>query len=504
MTVSIKRSIDQVGQPTKRLQSDPIEAVPHETPWILGRLTIRDLGSYACTSKASYESSHQFFLIKAGELGLKAKNGIQAMIKIGSLFRYIQSVKEQGTIEEIAFQCTEWTFSKITDFLSDPNTYKDPEFPVLELLESKERLSNPIPTIRRNDWPEEYKIRKALSYATYFRKPLFVTRLLEMGADPNLETIIKHPELPGRLLPTPLKIAILREENQSMRLLLNQPEHIHKQECPHSRNIDGIDCENPGLSVLQCALGSTKTKAYHPEARLNIELVQHLLEQGAIVQREDLMDAAESCSIEALQLLMRFRGFDGGGADVAFSRVLEVTMKHNTFAIDSQSHQMLEFLLTHGARIDGFNDIYPLHEACAAGSLELVKFLVSKNPDLSLPNTDDLSALSVAVLRGAYDIVQFLLEQGADVNQKTVSADDPTPIGTALACTCYMADQIEGYTPESNEPKLVKLLLAYGAEITLEEDYPRESPLRLAKENGLTEIVRIFEEHLASKAEGAS
>jgi ankyrin repeat protein len=258
--------------------------------------------------------------------------------------------------------------------------------------------------------------------------------------------------------------------------------------------------EIPGMSVLQYALGSAHMRTYFPNARLNMPMLRFLLDNGAQITSNDIMNAAESCSMEALQLLVNHGGkLDRDTASRSLFQLVEVNLQLKTFETDTPLHEMLAFLLSQGADIDGVGWNLPLHAASSAGSLDLVKFLVANGANMTLTNDSEMTPLMLATLGGSLEVVQFLLESGAEVNQRVLD-EDGIPLHNALTYTCYTEnDDLEGYATDSNNPELVRLLLRYGANPVLEgEEAEPFSPLYLARENGLTEIVKILEDHIAA------
>lgn len=441
----LKRLHEQVGNPSQRTKiSDPCHTVLYETQGlfyqILYRLALREISTYACTSKASYSSVQHAFLLRAPH------------------FSWDQKI----------------------DILFEAFKANLPNAVILPTLEP-EKCWQKGTTDEQTD-AIQLKASEALYYTAYFRKPLLTQRLLEIGANPNSLLLVDAP-LQGNLLPRPLHTAILVEDLPSVQLLLAHQAALN-------------DDKFPTMSVLQCALGSKQAKTYFPRARLNIPMIEFLLDQGAKVTAYDIYDAAESCSLETLQRLMEhFKLFNHETATEAFAQVCEAYRGGRTF--DPPAHQMLEFLLKQGAKINGSLEDRPLHSACQFESLDLVKFLVSRRADLSLLDSDSMTPLSravqSAVWTGNLEIVRFLLKSKADVNQQLIGGKWSKHTRTALEFTCLK------YNADYN---LVKLLLSYGADPCPKWCVKGESPMEIAKKNGIDKVVKIFEEHLASKNEG--
>ena len=83
-------------------------------------------------------------------------------------------------------------------------------------------------------------------------------------------------------------------------------------------------------------------------------------------------------------------------------------------AIMSDHLEMVEFLLSKGAKIDqkaGDKQWTPLHSAAYAGGVDIVKFLVNKGADYNEKDTDGRTAKDLAASRGCGEIVGFLRDK---------------------------------------------------------------------------------------------
>jgi len=63
-----------------------------------------------------------------------------------------------------------------------------------------------------------------------------------------------------------------------------------------------------------------------------------------------------------------------------------------------------------------FDPLALLLDAALEGELELVKKVASEVPNPSAPNDEGITALHNTICAGHFDIVQYLVEIGCDVN----------------------------------------------------------------------------------------
>ena len=115
-----------------------------------------------------------------------------------------------------------------------------------------------------------------------------------------------------------------------------------------------------------------------------------------------------------------------------------------------------------------------LHAASAGGHTEIVQILLEKGAEVNVKGGHYGTALIAASRQGHIEIVQILLEKGAEINIKGGH------YGTAL-----VAASLEGYT------EIVQILLEKGAEINIKGGH-YGTALVAASLEGYTEIVQIL------------
>ncbi|KAI5621465.1 DNA-binding protein RFXANK [Silurus asotus] len=116
--------------------------------------------------------------------------------------------------------------------------------------------------------------------------------------------------------------------------------------------------------------------------------------------------------------------------------------------------------------------------AAAFGEIEMVQFLLEKGADPKTFARERESALSLASAGGYADIVQMLLQHNVDVNSYDWNG------GTPLL-----------YAVRGNHIKCVQALLLNGADITFEAD-SGYSPVALAIALGYKKMQKLLEDHI--------
>jgi ankyrin repeat protein len=114
-------------------------------------------------------------------------------------------------------------------------------------------------------------------------------------------------------------------------------------------------------------------------------------------------------------------------------------------------------------------------EACAVGNLPRVKDWVEQQPEwVNAHAPDGFQPLGLAAFFGHADIVEFLLNNGAEVNSPSRNAMRVMPLHSAIV---------------NQRTEIVKLLLDHGADVntTQADDF---TPLHEAAQNGLLDVTQ--------------
>ncbi|NIM15438.1 MAG: hypothetical protein GTO45_25970 [Candidatus Aminicenantes bacterium] len=116
-----------------------------------------------------------------------------------------------------------------------------------------------------------------------------------------------------------------------------------------------------------------------------------------------------------------------------------------------------------------------IHKAAKDGNLEKIKSLLAKNPELlNAGNKLQQTALAIASYKGHQEIVDFLIEKGADIHKK--DKFDAAPIHMAVV---------------TGQTEIVRKLVEKGADITA-RTLSGKVPIQLAFEWEHTDIIELF------------
>ena len=126
----------------------------------------------------------------------------------------------------------------------------------------------------------------------------------------------------------------------------------------------------------------------------------------------------------------------------------------------------------------------PLHSASYLGYLDLVEILLKSGVDINLRNTGE-TPLAVSLLRGNFEVVQFLVERGANVHQRDMNG-------------WTLLHRAAGY----GDIDIVRFLLNLELGVQARGS-DQETPLMLASAGGHVEVSRFLIEHQADVASAA-
>ncbi|QSZ36474.1 hypothetical protein DSL72_006353 [Monilinia vaccinii-corymbosi] len=128
--------------------------------------------------------------------------------------------------------------------------------------------------------------------------------------------------------------------------------------------------------------------------------------------------------------------------------------------------------------IEDENGLTALSWAVESGQLNTVKVLTKQGP----PAAENIP-MSIAVMNGKYDIVEFFLGPEGRAHPDDIDGD-----GYSMLCLAVVYDQKD----------IVKLLIDHNANIEKPSGSCKQTPLSLAAEKGNLEIIQLLLDHKAS------
>ncbi|MFA6400335.1 MAG: caspase family protein [Salinivirgaceae bacterium] len=129
-----------------------------------------------------------------------------------------------------------------------------------------------------------------------------------------------------------------------------------------------------------------------------------------------------------------------------------------------------------------------LVKAIKAGNMVEVDKLIAAGADVNeeYNKSPHNPPLYFAIKANNLDMTRLLLKSGADANQCCI-------LYNAMNATssCW---RVIFYAVGTKNPEMVKLLIDYGADINVSDNHKFQTPLQVAQEGGLTEIVAVLKE----------
>eukprot|EP00039_Didymoeca_costata_P014230 m.227923 g.227923 ORF g.227923 m.227923 type:complete len:800 (-) comp15974_c0_seq31:1845-4244(-) len=171
---------------------------------------------------------------------------------------------------------------------------------------------------------------------------------------------------------------------------------------------------------------------------------------------------------------------------------------------------------------NAFQRVTPLHVACRHGHIEVVKALLDYNADINTSDDLGFTALHFAILANSCnpDLVQLLIDNGANVDASTLGGDKPIHIAAyknnhevakiILDTDVAQATQVDKemntplhYFCRSENSEAVRLISSLGGQdALLAQNMYRDTPLHWACYNGAAEIISLsIDENLVDMAQ---
>ncbi|KAL3076185.1 hypothetical protein niasHT_038811 [Heterodera trifolii] len=389
---------------------------------------------FNCADTYAYESGGNFWINGRGQRG-KSEFTFQAGDIVGCGINL--------DTRQIFFTQNKWDFGDIAFLSMCPSVV--PLFPFVSLMDSGDKIV------------AKFKPKFIINLASLKFNP--VERQQNSGTIPNeVEAVIDGEH-------TPLWTAVVGDQRKLHEILLE----------------NGAD-PNENLKL-----------AYKGQNRSNLETFKVLMENGANVKQKTADDFGSmplhfACSeghLEIVKLLV-----EEGEADIEIADSYGKTAL--MVACSLQKWDIVRYLIGKGAKVDRTNakGISPLHLECIDGHLEIVKLLVEGGKaDIEKAEADSViewSPLMVASLTEKWDIVRYLIEKGANIDQTN----------------SYEGFSIIHFFAIHGHFDLCKLMLDKGINVN-KQMHNRTTPLHLACKHGHLEIVKLLVEEGKADIESA-
>ncbi|QYS94986.1 ANK_REP_REGION domain-containing protein [Trichoderma simmonsii] len=225
-----------------------------------------------------------------------------------------------------------------------------------------------------------------------------------------------------------------------------------------------------------------KTPLHLAVLKGNLDMTKLLLDRGANIEakkdegRTPLFNAVCNGNEDMAKLLLT------RGADIEAPEFENWTALHVMAA--NGRKEMVKFLLDHGANIEPTTNVggTPLGLAIEKNQEDVAKLLLNRGADIDMKQRkNSWTMLHLMVDFGTADMVNFLIDHGANIEAKLVNGC--TPFGLAI---------------ERGKEDMAKLLLNRGADINMKQRKDGNTSLHLMVERGETDMVKLLLDHGAN------
>ncbi len=283
---------------------------------------------------------------------------------------------------------------------------------------------------------------------------------------------------------TPLRYAAVRGHTELVELLIAEGADVNASDENGATSLHMAAARgHKEIAKLLIAEGADlgwpandqSTPLHYAAVRSHGELVELLIAEGADVNATakngatPLSAAASSGHLGVAELLI------AEGADLDLTTDDEHTPLH--YAASEGHVEVVELLIDKGAdmSLHGKNEVSLLHLALHQGHNEVIKLFIAKGADaVSKCGSCGLSPLATAAANCGREVVNLLIDKGADVNEK--GEEGLTALHTAA---------------ENGNNDVAELLIEKGAKVNATYKY-KWTPLHIAADNGHQETVELL------------
>eukprot|EP00762_Andalucia_godoyi_P003188 ANDGO_01124.mRNA.1 hypothetical protein len=268
-----------------------------------------------------------------------------------------------------------------------------------------------------------------------------------------------------------LHTAVLLQNTDAISLLLSS-EHCD----PNQRTFEKMIL-NPADEDMLVSLGPVTDRPGKTPLNMSFSVRDYptmslLLERGAVPHFAGILhNCVEKGDLKAVELLVRYganvRALASGGPKDKMSALNLAVEKHSA---GSPIVRLLEASLASPCPFSDRGETV-LHVACRSNSLQEIKIVMTDRTLLNRRDVSGLTPLHIACHRGEPRIVEFILQCGASVHQRTTGL-----LRTAMQIVCRTLSEKKGEA-YSKAMECVDLLLKSGAKICFPLDHFGKSAL---------------------------
>ncbi|CAH0549306.1 unnamed protein product [Brassicogethes aeneus] len=336
--------------------------------------------------------------------------------------------------------------------------------------------------------------------------------LLSNGADINAQDINGY---------SPLMFAVIKNHTETAEFLINQGADVNLRGSKDNRTALQAAAATGNVEIANVLVSNGadinaqdikgKSPLMFAVNKNHTETAEFLINHGADVNlrgskdnRTALHVAGLTGNVEMANVLVS-NGADINAQDInGYSPLI--------FAVDNNHTKITEYLINHGADVNlrGSKDNRTaLHVAGLTGNVEMANVLVSNGADINAQDINGYSPLMFAVYKNHTETVEFLINQGADVNLRG-SKDNRTALHVAAATgniemsnvlvsngADINAQDINGYSPlmfavDNNHPETAEFLINQGVDVNLRGSKDNRTALHVAAATGNVKMANVL------------
>ncbi|GBM77458.1 Ankyrin-3 [Araneus ventricosus] len=139
---------------------------------------------------------------------------------------------------------------------------------------------------------------------------------------------------------------------------------------------------------------------------------------------DTILNAEKMLTHDLLKLDRQIEKESGDDVNKTFCRVSSLHLE------SEKGHKNLAIILFNKINVNVRSDLrfVPLHYAARGGHAEVVQFLIEKGADINAKGVDGITPLHLALEEGHNTVVDILLQHGADINAALLSGRTPLSI----------------------------------------------------------------------------